>query len=347
MAIDSGRVAALFEEMILSEPEDSQNDQPEEAQPQEDLDPRLAWFLTWFKEKPTVADSLNTVLSWRMGGGKTCFLGDADSLILKPAFFTETLGEIKRCFPTLNRFTVYGRTRTAARVRTLRDLVAFQKAGLDRIHFGVESGSDTVLRLMKKGVFREEHIEAGQKSKTAGLSCSVYVMPGLGGMKWSEEHAHDTADVLTRMAPDYVRIRSLQIFPQTPLDRAQNEGDFIPATEEQVVKEIRTLVDGIDSETEIVSDSASNLLNVNGRLPKDRTVMLTVIDQYLGLTRREKLEFSLKSRLQSFIGQYGALTSDILNELRPYVTGSSLNLSRFPDSEMKNTIRLIRSKLMP
>ena len=347
IATDYIRAAKLSEEIMLSRPGSSKNDGHMEAQPREDLDPRLTWFLTWFKDKPTIEDSLNHILSWRIGGGKTCFMGDADSLILKPDFLAEAVKHIKTSFPSINRFTVYGRTKTAARVRTLEDLKAFRKAGINRIHFGVESGSDTVLRFIKKGVTREEHIEAGLKTKMAGLSCSVYVMPGLGGMKWSEEHAHDTAYVLTRISPDYVRIRSLEIFPQTPLDHAQKAGDFIAATEEQVVREIRTMVDKIDSETEVVSDSASNLLNLNGRLPGDRPAMLGVIDQYLGFTRREKLEFSLKSRLQSFIGQYGALTPDILNEIGPYLKGDRLDMSRFPNSKMKGAITLIRSKLMP
>lgn len=347
IATDYRRAAKLSEEIMLSRPGSGKNEKHMEAQPREDLDPRLTWFLTWFKDKPTIEDSLNHILSWRISGGKTCFMGDADSLILKPDFLTEALKHIKTSFPSINRFTVYGRTKTAACVRTLEDLKAFRKAGLNRIHFGVESGSNTVLKYIKKGVTREEHIEAGLKTKRAGLACSVYVMPGLGGMKWSEEHAHDTAYVLTRIAPDYVRIRSLEIFPQTPLDHARKAGDFIAATEEQVVREIRIMVDQIDSETEIVSDSASNLLNLNGRLPGDRPAMLGVIDQYLGFTQREKLKFSLKSRLQSFIGQYGALTPDILNEIGPYMKGNRLDMSRFPNSKMKGAITLIRSKLMP
>ena len=347
IATNYKRAVELLEEIMLYRPESSKIDEHMEAQLREDIDPRLTWFLTWFKEKPTIEDSLNHILSWRIGGEKTCFLGDADSLILKTDFLTEALKYIKTSFPSINRFTVYGRTKTAASVRTLEDLKVFRKAGLNRIHFGVESGSDTVLKFIKKGVTREEHIKAGLKTKTAGLSCSVYVMPGLGGMKWSEKHAHGTAHVLTKISPDYVRIRSLEIFPQTPLDHAQKAGNFIPATEEQVVKEIRTMVNQIDSETKIVSDSASNLLNLNGKLPEDRPAMLGVIDQYLELPQREKLEFSLKSRLQSFIGQYGALTPDILNEIGPHVKGNRINMSRFPNSKMKDAITLIRSKLMP
>lgn len=344
---DYSLASNLIEKIVLSKNEFSKNHEHMEAQPREDLDPRLAWFLMWFKDKPTIEDSLKQVMSWRLGGGKTCFMGDADSLILKPDFLTEALKQTKISFPSIDRYTVYGRTKTAARVRTLEDLKTFQEVGLNRIHFGVESGSDNVLEFVQKGVTKEEHIEAGLKTRAAGLSCSVYVMPGLGGMEWSEEHAHDTAYVLTRMSPDYVRIRSLEIFPQTPLDHARKTGDFLAASEEQVVKEIRIMLDEIDTETEVMSDSASNLLNLNGRLPRDRSAMLDVIDQYLELAPREKLEFSLKSRLHSFTGQYGALTQDILSAIGPYLKGDRLDISGVPSSAVDDAITLIRSKLMP
>jgi len=312
-----------------------------------DLHPDLVWFLYWFKDKPDLLDSLNHVLTWRTAGGKTCFLGDADSLIIKPEFMTETLNEIKDKFSSIQRFTVYGRTKTAARVRKVEELKAYGDAGLDRIHFGLESGSDAVLKFMDKGVTKDEHIQAGIKTREAGLSCSVYVMPGLGGGGWSEVHAHETAEVLTKMTPDYVRLRTLQIFPQTPLDEARRNGDFVEASEEQVIREIRIIVEETDTETEILSDSASNLLCINGRLPEDRRAMLREIDQYLALSDRDKLLFSAESRLRSFVGQYGGLSDDIYRSISPYLKGGSLDLSRASDTEIEGITRLIRSKLMP
>ncbi len=313
----------------------------------EDLDPGLAWFLRWFKDKPDLEESLNHVLTWRMGGSRSCFLGDADSLILKPEFLSETIHEIKRHFPTLKRFTVYGRTKTAARVRTQEELRAFFEAGLNRVHFGLESGCDRVLRFVRKGVTRDEHVEGAVKTREAGLSCGVYVMPGLGGVKWSEEHARDTADVITKITPDYVRLRSLQVFPQTPLDEAIRNGEFWEADEEQVVREIRIMVEKIDTETEIVSDSASNLLNINGRLPGDRSAMLREIDAFLSISPLEKMRFSLEARLRSFVGQYGGLSEDISGALRPYMTNGSLDVTMIRASEMEGLICMIRSKLMP
>lgn len=341
------RITGLVERIKCAKEEASNLEEYHNKEVLEDLDPGLAWFLPWFKDKPTLEDSLNHILSWRVGGGETCFMGDADSLILKPDFITEAIDQIKINFPSIKRFTVYGRTRSAARVRKLEELRAYGKAGLERVHFGLESGSDAVLKFVNKGVTRDEHIEGGIKTREAGLSCSMYVMPGLGGMRWSEEHAFDTSDVLTKISPDYVRLRSLQVFPQTPLYEALCKGDFTEASEEQVVREIRIMVEEIDADTEIMSDSASNLLSINGRLPDDRAAMLGEIDQYLALSSRGKLLFSLESRLRSFMGQYGRLTSDISQALGPYIKRDRVELSGIPDKKIGDIIGLIRSKLMP
>jgi len=311
-----------------------------------DEDEHSTWFSAWFKNEPTLEDSIYHLLAWRMNGAQTCFLGDSDSLFLSPDFFAEALSYIKERLPTLNRFTVYGRTQSAVK-RKEEEMKAFREAGLDRIHFGVESGNDRVLEFVKKGVTGEEHVIACRKTREAGISPSVYIMPGLGGAQRSAEHAADTARVLTEARPDYVRIRSLEIFPRTGLAEAAAKGEFTEATEEQVVMEIRVLVENIRTDTVMISDSASNLLDVSGRLPEDRAKMLKVIDDYLALSPKGKLAFSLSSRLRSFIGQYGGLTQDIIAAITPYTQGSQVNVSGASGEEIERIIRLIRSKLMP
>ncbi|HPJ35309.1 MAG TPA: radical SAM protein [Spirochaetota bacterium] len=312
-----------------------------------DLDERMRWFLSWFKDKPTIEDSFTHIYTWRAGGGRTCFFGDADSLILKPEFIGRAATLVRETFPSIERITIYGRTKSAAKLRSVSDLKAFSKAGINRVHFGLESGSDRVLEIVSKGETAEDHTTGALKVREGGISCSVYVIPGLGGSALSEENCVETAKVLSRITPDFVRVRSLEIFPGTGLDLMKRKGEFTEASEEEVIREIRAIVSETSCETEIVSDSATNLLNINGRLPRDRERMLMAIDSYLSLSEREKIEFSLGSRIESFMGQYGGLTEDIYGLLAPYIKEGRLDVSNAGDERIKDITAVIRGKLMP
>ncbi|MBN2160042.1 MAG: radical SAM protein [Spirochaetes bacterium] len=345
---DYGRVPGLADEITAAHWAAGIVDEnrPVEAPP-EGLDTRMAWFMSWFNSRPDIPACISHILAWRINGGATCFLGDADSLNLKPSFLSHAIKAVKTAFPSIRRFTVYGRTSTAARMRSVNELRAFAEAGLNRVHFGLESGCDRVLAFVDKGVSADEHVEGCLKTKEAGLSCSVYVMPGLGGSGLSAEHARDTAALLTRIAPDFIRLRSLEVFPGTGLEAEIKKGSFTEAGEEQVVREIRTIVAETDAETELLSDSASNLLGIFGRLPDDRPAILREIDDYLALDPREKLEFSLHSRLRSFAGQYGGISGDIFTAIEPFIRGGKLAPGSADDRELERLILLIRSKLMP
>jgi radical SAM superfamily enzyme YgiQ (UPF0313 family) len=62
-------------------------------------------------------------------------------------------------------------------------LTGIRKAGLDRLHVGLETGDDALLKKIKKGVTGEEHVAGGRKAVNAGFQLSEYWMPGLGGRK--------------------------------------------------------------------------------------------------------------------------------------------------------------------
>ncbi len=311
------------------------------------VDERAAWFLSWFKDDPTIENSVNHILTWRMAGGETCFLGDSDGLVLKPDFLTAVIDRVRMNFPSVQRFTIYGRTKSAAELRSPEELRSFREAGLHRVHFGLESGSDKVLDLIHKGLTSSDHVKGCLNAKEAGLSCSVYVMPGLGGKKFSEEHAHETARIINEIGPDFVRLRTLEIFPETPLAAARDAGTFGECDEAQVVRELKVLVEEIEVSTEILSDSASNLLDLYGRLPDDRAMLLEAIDGYLYLPAREKLIFSLNSRLRSFKGQYGRFSEDILAALQPFIRDKRVDVTTASLEDLQRIILLIRSKLMP
>ena len=118
---------------------------------------------------------------------KTAFLQDADSLILKTDKVLEILNYMKDKFPKLERITTYARATTLKR-KSVEEFKQLKEAGLTRIHAGLESGSEKVLKMIKKGIKPEDIIEAGRKVMEAGISLSEYIMPGVGGRTLSEEH---------------------------------------------------------------------------------------------------------------------------------------------------------------
>src|SRR4030042_2014812 len=96
-------------------------------------------------------------------------------------------GDLSLPSPPNQRITSYARAQTLSR-RTKEELAEIRKAGLNRIHVGLESGSDRVLEKMSKGVTAERQIRAGRNVKAAGMELSEYVMPGLGGRELWQEH---------------------------------------------------------------------------------------------------------------------------------------------------------------
>ncbi len=206
------------------------------------------------------------------------------------------MAHLHASFPGLSRFTVYGRARTAARYCSAQNLTMFRQAELDRVHFGMESGSADVLKMMNKGATPEDHIKGADKAAEAGLSTSFYIIAGLGGTALSQSHAFETASIINKAAPDFVRIRTIEIFDGTPLDAMRRNGEFVEADDDTVVGEIRTLVEAINVTVDLFRDSATNLLQINGRLPGDRERMLTKIENYLIMPPRQRFEYSLRTR---------------------------------------------------
>ena len=100
--------------------------------------------------------ALQAAVHWYSSGLRSVFLQDANSLIIKPANLVDILNHLKKRFPWVDRITSYARSHTIARIAD-EDLKAFCEAGLDRIHIGLESGSDQVLKMVKKGSTKEQN----------------------------------------------------------------------------------------------------------------------------------------------------------------------------------------------
>ena len=234
---------------------------------------------------------------WLYSGGKNAFLQDANSLVMKPVEVSDIISYLKEKFPGIERITTYARSATVARMKP-EDLKMIKDAGLTTVHIGLESGSDKVLEFMKKGTTQAQHIEGGRKVVAAGLTLSEYVMPGLGGKRWTTEHALETAKALNGINPHFIRLRTLHVHRIMPLYNEVDEGRFELLGDDDIVREIRLMIENLHGiKSTIVSDHILNLLEeVEGKLPQDREKILGVIDRYLSLDESDRLLFKVGRR---------------------------------------------------
>jgi len=246
---------------------------------------------------PRYSDSYRSVAMWLYYGTGACFLQDADNLIMKTADLVKVLHSLRTKLPEITRVTTYTRSRTALR-KSVESLKAIREAGLDRVHAGLESGYDPLLKLMRKGVSGAQQVEAGKKMVAAGLELSEYVMPGLGGQEMWQEHAVETANVLNQINPHFIRLRSLRVPQRVPLYQKLVEGSFTMQTDDMLAEEIRVFIGTLDGITSTVtSDHIMNLLEeVSGRLPEDKEKMLKVIRDYQALPDDERLIYRMGRR---------------------------------------------------
>lgn len=238
----------------------------------------------------------HNVALWMSAGAKTVFLQDANPLVIRTPDLVEVLKFLRQELPSITRVNSFGRSHTLAR-KSLDELKQLHEAGLDNLHVGFESGSDTVLKIMDKGVTATQQIDAGRRVRAAGISLSENVVLGLGGQGLWKEHAVETARVLNAINPDDIRILSLVIYPNLKMCEDVESGAFIRQTDEGMVEELRVIIENLDCSANLASYHFNNLLQeVEGKLPQDKENLLNVIKQFQSLTTEDRLHFTVGRR---------------------------------------------------
>ena len=198
-----------------------------------------------------------TVFNWLYSGGKTSFLQDADSMIMRPRELVIVLKYLRDKLQTLTRVTSYTRSKTLAQ-RKQEDLQAIREAGLDRLHVGLETGDEELLSIVHKGVTSAEQIEGGKKAIAAGFQLSEYWMPDLGGRERWRQHAENTARVLTAINPHYIRSRPFVPRPGTPIFAEYEQGRLHISSPHERLEELRVMIAGLNVTSRVCFDHQMN-----------------------------------------------------------------------------------------
>jgi radical SAM superfamily enzyme YgiQ (UPF0313 family) len=205
------------------------------------------------------------------------FLADGDALVRKASDLYTILDTIRELFPECQRVTSYA-SPASIRIRSDEELRSLREKGLTMVYMGLESGSDEVLTLMRKGHPAAEIVEMGRKVRANGIALSVTAITGLGGPDLLESHAVETAKAFNAMNPEYIGMLTLMVEPGTPLYDWVRTGTFQLLTQPQVLEETRLLVENLDSPGSVFRmNHASNYLVLKGTLNGDQSAMLAEI----------------------------------------------------------------------
>jgi radical SAM superfamily enzyme YgiQ (UPF0313 family) len=225
-------------------------------------------------DEAEVQESLRRLGALPMGRAvRRVFLADGDALVLPTRRLLATLESIRKYLPHVHRVSSYCLPRNL-RKKSVEELKELADAGLKLAYVGAESGDDTVLERVGKGETFESTREALEKLRQAGITRSVMILNGLGGVAHSTAHARHSADLANATQPEYLATLVVS-FPKGEARFRATFPDWEPLDVPGLLREMEQFVGRLDLQRTVFrSDHASNWLVLRGELPRDKEKML-------------------------------------------------------------------------
>jgi radical SAM superfamily enzyme YgiQ (UPF0313 family) len=227
------------------------------------------------------------------GPFRKVFLADGDALIIPQPKLLAILDHLKEKIPGLRRVGIYGNAKSILR-KSVEELKALNKRKLGILYLGVETGDPTLLEKVGKGATYEQMVAAGRRVKEAGITLSVTVLLGLGGVEYGQRHALATAKILSDIDPDFASALTLMVVPGTPLHEEMKAGRFQLPSPFELLEELGMIVSHSNfSRCYFTSNHASNYLPIKARMPKDKEAVVNLIHKVVSSqdTSRLRPEF--------------------------------------------------------
>ena len=191
--------------------------------------------------------------------------------------------EVRRSMPKVREYAMYSRIDDILR-KSDQELKMLAGEGIQALHIGVESGSDSILEARKKGITSAEVIEALRRLDQVGIDYYVTVIPGLGGRSFSRLHAIETARMLNQVHPRNIWCLKLKLWENTPLYEEARRGGFEEMTPAEILREERLLIENLTVKDCLFEDTTVlDQFTIQGILPKQKGELLRAIDYLLSL----------------------------------------------------------------
>jgi radical SAM superfamily enzyme YgiQ (UPF0313 family) len=223
------------------------------------------------------------------GPFRKVFLADGDALIIPQPKLLAILEYLQEKNRGLRRVGIYGNAKSILR-KSVDELKNLKNRKLGIVYLGVESGDSSLLEKIHKGATYDQMVEAGRRVKEAGITLSVTVLLGMGGIEHSHQHALATAKILSDIDPDFASALTLMVVPGTPLYAEMEAGRFQLPSPFQLLEELGILIARSNfSQCYFTSNHASNYLPIKARLPRDKEAVVDLIRQVVNSGDKSRL----------------------------------------------------------
>ena len=201
------------------------------------------------------------------------FFTGANPFVLSTEKLKTLAKMVKEYFPKYETIGCFARI-TDITPKTVEELRGLRALGYDGITIGVETGDDEMLAFMNKGFQSKDTIEQCKKLEEANISYNFFYLTGISGAGRAEIGAKETAKVFNQLHPKIIESSMLTIYKNSELYEEIQKENWREESEIEKLIELKTLIENLKITTRIVTDGASNLIQVRGNLPKDKEKLI-------------------------------------------------------------------------
>ena len=201
------------------------------------------------------------------------FFTGANPFVLSTEKLKTLAKMVKEYFPKYETIGCFARI-TDITPKTVEELRELRALGYDGITIGVETGDDEMLAFMNKGFQSKDTIEQCKKLEAANISYNFFYLTGISGAGRAEIGAKETAKVFNQLHPRIIESSMLTIYKNSELYEEIQKGNWREESEIEKLIELKILIENLKITTRIVTDGASNLIQVRGNLPKDKEKLM-------------------------------------------------------------------------
>ncbi len=210
------------------------------------------------------------------------FLADGDALSLRSEHLLTILKYLQSSLPKLRRVSLYASAQNILS-KSQEELKTLYENKLNLIYYGIETGSNLVLKKITKGVTQSEIISSLNRASDAGIKISATVILGIGGEKYSKEHIEETAEIINATKVNYLSTLQLGLEEDVKDNFYEHFSDFRPLDDFQLLQEQKRFLELLHPTNRVIfrSNHASNALHLSGTLPRDKDRLVNELDYAL------------------------------------------------------------------